>query len=302
MKKVVIALGGNAILKKGEESSIARQFENTKNALKPLINVIRNNSIVVSHGNGPQVGQLLLQDSNMPLDVLDAETEGQLGYLIQQSIYNLFRENRIKRNVVSILTQVLVDKKDNAFRNPSKFIGPFYNKKQAELLKKKGFIIKEDIGRGYRRVVASPKPLVIIEADIIRDLLSSNIIVIAAGGGGIPVNYQNNKLKGVEAVIDKDLASACLANGIKADTFIMITDVDKVYLNFKKKNQKALNKVKLNEIKRYYKEGHFPLGSMGPKIEAAINFLGNNGKNVIITNIKNIEKAINGKAGTIIER
>ena len=302
MKKVVIALGGNAILKKGEESSIARQFENTKNALKPLINVIRNNSIVVSHGNGPQVGQLLLQDSNMPLDVLDAETEGQLGYLIQQSIYNLFRENRIKRNVVSILTQVLVDKKDNAFRNPSKFIGPFYNKKQAELLKKKGFIIKEDIGRGYRRVVASPKPLVIIEADIIRDLLSSNIIVIAAGGGGIPVNYQNNKLKGVEAVIDKDLASACLANGIKADTFIMITDVDKVYLNFKKKNQKALNKVKLNEIKRYYKEGHFPSGSMGPKIEAAINFLSNNGKNVIITNIKNIEKAINGKAGTIIER
>jgi len=302
MKKVVIALGGNAILKKGEESSIARQFENTKNALKPLINVIRNNSIVVSHGNGPQVGQLLLQDSNMPLDVLDAETEGQLGYLIQQSIYNLFRENRIKRNVVSILTQVLVDKKDNAFRNPSKFIGPFYNKKQAELLKKKGFIIKEDIGRGYRRVVASPKPLVIIEADIIRDLLSSNIIVIAAGGGGIPVNYQNNKLKGVEAVIDKDLASACLANGIKADTFIMITDVDKVYLNFKKKNQKALNKVKLNEIKRYYKEGHFPPGSMGPKIEAAINFLSNNGKKVIITNIKNIEKAINGKAGTIIER
>src|SRR3989344_5612506 len=284
MKKVVIALGGNAILKKGEESSIARQFENTKNALKPLINVIRNNSIVVSHGNGPQVGQLLLQDSNMPLDVLDAETEGQLGYLIQQSIYNLFRENRIKRNVVSILTQVLVDKKD------------------AELLKKKGFIIKEDIGRGYRRVVASPKPLVIIEADIIRDLLSSNIIVIAAGGGGIPVNYQNNKLKGVEAVIDKDLASACLANGIKADPFIMITDVDKVYLNFKKKNQKSLNKVKLNEIKRYYKEGHFPPGSMGPKIEAAINFLGNNGKKVIITNIKNIEKAINGKAGTIIER
>ena len=302
MKKVVIALGGNAILKKGEESSIARQFENTKNALKPLIKVIKNNSVVISHGNGPQVGQLLLQDPNMPLDVLDAETEGQLGYLIQQSIYNLFRENRIKRNVVSILTQVLVDKKDNAFRNPSKFIGPFYNKKQAELLKKKGFIIKEDIGRGYRRVVASPKPLVIIEADIIRDLLSSNIIVIAAGGGGIPVNYQNNKLKGVEAVIDKDLASACLANGIKADTFIMITDVDKVYLNFKKKNQKALNKVKLNEIKRYYKEGHFPLGSMGPKIEAAINFLGNNGKNVIITNIKNIEKAINGKAGTIIER
>ena len=302
MKKVVIALGGNAILKKGEESSIARQFENTKNALKPLIKVIKNNSVVISHGNGPQVGQLLLQDPNMPLDVLDAETEGQLGYLIQQSIYNLFRENRIKRNVVSILTQVLVNKKDSAFRNQSKFIGPFYNKKQAELLKKKGFIIKEDIGRGYRRVVASPKPLVIIEADIIRDLLSSNIIVIAAGGGGIPVNYQNNKLKGVEAVIDKDLASACLANGIKADTFIMITDVDKVYLNFKKKNQKALNKVKLNEIKRYYKEGHFPPGSMGPKIEAAINFLSNNGKKVIITNIKNIEKAINGKAGTIIER
>jgi len=302
MKKVVIALGGNAILKKGEESSIAKQFENTKKALKPLMTIIKNNYVVFTHGNGPQVGQLLLQDPNMPLDVLDAETEGQLGYLIQQSIYNLFRENRIKRSVVSILTQVLVDKKDIAFKNPSKFIGPFYNKKEAELLKKKNFIIKEDIGRGYRRVVASPRPLIIIEADIIRDLLSNNIIVIAAGGGGIPVNYENNKLKGVEAVIDKDLASACLANGIKADTFIMITDINRVYLNFKKKNQKGLNKVKLNEIKRYYKEGHFPPGNMGPKIEAAINFLNNKGKKVIITNINNIEKAINGKAGTIIER
>ena len=302
MEKVVIAIGGNAILQKGEESSITKQFENTKKALKPLVTTIKNNSIVFIHGNGPQVGQLLLQDSNVPLDVLDAETEGQLGYLIQQSIYNLLRENRIKRSVVSILTQVLVNKKDNAFKKPTKFIGPFYNRKQAESLKKKNFIIKEDIGRGYRRVVASPKPLIIIESDIIRDLLSNNIIVIAAGGGGIPVHYEKNKLKGVEAVIDKDLASACLATGIKAEIFIMITDVDKVYLNFKKKNQKALNKVKLNEIKRYYKEGHFPPGSMGPKIEAAINFLSNNGKKVIITNIKNIEKAINGKAGTIIER
>jgi len=298
----VIALGGNAILKKGEDSSIAKQFENTQKALKPLITIIKNNSIVITHGSGPQVGQLLLQDPNMPLDVLDAETEGQLGYLIQQCIYNLFRENKIKRNVVSILTQVLINKKDNAFKNPSKFIGPFYNKKQSELLKKKGFIIKEDIGRGYRRVVASPKPLIIIEADVIRDLLNKNIVVIAVGGGGIPVNYENNKLKGVEAVIDKDLASACLANGIKADTFIMITDVDKVYLNFKKKNQQELNGVKLSELKRYYKEGHFPAGSMGPKIEAAINFLNNKGKKVIITNINNIEKALKGRAGTIIER
>ena len=266
MKKVVIALGGNAILKKGEESSIAKQFENTKKALKPLMTIIKNNYVVFTHGNGPQVGQLLLQDPNMPLDVLDAETEGQLGYLIQQSIYNLFRENRIKRSVVSILTQVLVDKKDIAFKNPSKFIGPFYNKKEAELLKKKNFIIKEDIGRGYRRVVASPRPLIIIEADIIRDLLSNNIIVIAAGGGGIPVNYENNKLKGVEAVIDKDLVCDCLDNGIKADTFIMITDINRVYLNFKKKNQKGLNKVKLNEIKRYYKKKNFSPGNMVPKI------------------------------------
>ena len=302
MKKVVIAIGGNAILKRGEGSSIAKQFKNTQNALKPLINIIKENLIVISHGNGPQVGQLLLQIPNMPLDVLDAETEGQLGYLIQQSLKNLFIENKLNRNVVSILTQVLVDKKDRAFKDPTKFIGPFYNKKQSELLKKKGFIIKADIGRGYRRVVASPRPLMIIESDVIRDLLSKNIVVIAGGGGGIPVCYQKNKLKGIEAVIDKDLASACLANGIKADLFIMITDVDKVYLNFNKKNQKGLSKTKLNEIKRYYKEGHFPAGNMGPKMEAAINFLNNKGKKVIITNISNIEKALNGKAGTIIEK
>lgn len=309
MEKVVIALGGNAILKKGEKETYSTLTKNVRNTFKSLIPLLKNNKIIVTFGNGPEIGFLAIQNEmakskvpEMPLNVLGAESQGLIGYIIEEQLLTQFRLNNIKRSVATIITQVLVNKKDNAFKNPSKFIGPFYNKKQAELLKKKDFIIKEDIGRGYRRVVPSPKPLIIIESDVIRDLLSKNIIVIAAGGGGIPVSYENNKLKGVEAVIDKDLASACLANGIKADTFIMITDVDKVYLNFKRKNQKELNKVKLNEIKRYYKEGHFPAGNMGPKIEAAINFLSNKGKKVIITDIKSIEKAINGKAGTIIEK
>ncbi|OIO80413.1 hypothetical protein AUJ84_03575 [Candidatus Pacearchaeota archaeon CG1_02_32_132] len=296
--KVVIALGGNAILKKGDKPTIKAQIENTRRVLKKLFPLIKNNKAVITHGNGPQAGYLLLQQEKgigMPLDVLDAETEGQIGYLIQQILYNLLQKNKVKKNVVTVLTQVLVDKNDTAFSKPSKFVGPFYTKPQAGKLKNK-FRIKEDIGRGYRRVVASPRPLEIIESGVINNILNYSF-VIAVGGGGIPVVKERNELKGIDAVVDKDLASQCLADSINADILVMITDIDRVYLNYKQKNQKGLDKASLKEIRKYYLEGHFPPGSMGPKIEAAINFLENGGKKVIITNVENI----NGK-GTVIVR
>ena len=296
--KVVIALGGNAILKKGDKPTIKAQIENTRRVLKKLFPLIKNNKAVITHGNGPQAGYLLLQQEKgigMPLDVLDAETEGQIGYLIQQILYNLLQKNKVKKNVVTVLTQVLVDKNDTAFSKPSKFVGPFYTKPQAGKLKNK-FSPQEDIGRGYRRVVASPRPLEIIESGVINNILNYSF-VIAVGGGGIPVVKERNELKGIDAVVDKDLASQCLADSINADILVMITDIDRVYLNYKQKNQKGLDKASLKEIRKYYLEGHFPPGSMGPKIEAAINFLENGGKKVIITNVENI----NGK-GTVIVR
>ncbi len=283
MKKIVIALGGNAILKKGEKPTTETQAKNTKKALEKLFPAVGKNKVVITHGNGPQVGYLLMQQ-NAPLDVLDAETEGQIGYLIQQNLQNLFRKNNIKKNIATILTQVLVDDKDESFKNPTKFVGQFYTKKEAKKLKRK-FIIKEDFGRGWRRVVPSPKPIEIIESKVIENLLDLGVVVIAAGGGGIPVTDKNGILDGVEAVVDKDLASACLANSIKADELWMITDIDKVYLNYRRKGEIGLKKVGLDELKKYFAEGHFPAGSMGPKIEAAIEFLSSGGKRVLITDI-----------------
>ena len=245
MKTIVIALGGNAILKKGEKVTIDIQLKNTRKALEQLFPIIKNNKVVITHGNGPTVGYLLMQNEMakskvpvMPLDVLDAETEGQIGYLIQQNLQNLFRKNKLKRNIVTVLTQVLVFEEDKAFENPTKFIGPFYTKKEAEKLKRR-FVIKEDFGRGWRRVVASPKPIKIIESEAIEKMLNDKMIVIAVGGGGIPVINEDNKLQGIEAVVDKDLASACLANSINAGTLIIITDIDRVYLNYKKKDERG---------------------------------------------------------------
>jgi len=281
--KVVIALGGNALLKKGERPSIETQEMNTERAMKKLFPIIKKNKVVITHGNGPQAGYLLLQQEKagikMPLDVIDAETEGQIGYLIQQNLHNLFKE---KKEVVTVLTQVLVDKKDSAFRNPTKFVGSFYNAREAKKLGKK-FIIKKDSNRGYRRVVPSPKPIKVIETKIIDDILDDNAIVIAAGGGGILVVKMARGLDGVEAVIDKDRASQCLATSIKADQLIMITDTNGVYYNYNKKGQRHLGKIKLKEIKKYYKEEQFPAGSMGPKVESAIRFLEKGGKKVIIS-------------------
>jgi carbamate kinase len=308
-KKVVIALGGNAILRKGQKAHVDSMISNVDRALTKLFPLIKENRVAITHGSGPQVGMLLLKNElakkggkvpTIPLDILDAEIEGQLGYLIQQSLQNIFRKKDLDRNIVTVLTQVLVDKADPGFRKPTKFVGPFYTKREADKLRKR-FKIREDVGRGWRRVVPSPKPIEIIESRVIKKLLKTSI-VIAAGGGGIPVVQKGVQIDGVEAVVDKDLASACLANSIKANTFIMITDVDKVYLNYKKKDQRALGKVSLREIKRYHAAGHFPSGNMGPKVQAAINFLSKKGKKVIITDIVNIDKALKGNGGTVVER
>lgn len=291
MSKIVIALGGNAILKKGEKPTIKTQEKNVRRALKSLLPLIRKNQVVITHGNGPQVGYLLMQQK-MPLDALGAETGGQIGYLIQQNLHNLLK----KRECVTLITQVLVDSRDGAFRRPEKFVGPFYRNKGSR------FTMKKDPRGGWRRVVASPKPIRIIEANAINSLLKNGNVVIAVGGGGVPVVERSGKLDGVEAVIDKDLASACLAKSIKADTLVMVTDIDGAYLNFGKHDEKLIQKANLLEIKRYYAAGHFPAGSMGPKIQAAINFLEGKGKKAVITDIKNIEEALKGKAGTILRR
>lgn len=306
METAVIALGGNAILRKGEKINFKNQYKNAKRALSYLSSIFKRYNIVLTHGSGPQVGSLLLQSEiskkkvpQMPLDVLDAEIQGQLGYVIEQSLINLLNKYRIKKSPISVLTQILVDKKDPSFRNPTKFVGPFYNKKQAEVLIKKGMRIKKDSNRGYRRVVPSPRPLRIMECNVIKRLVK-DYIVIAAGGGGIPVYKKNNILYGVEAVIDKDLASYVLARDIKADYFFILTGVDRAYLNYGKKNQKGIGELKVKDLKRYYNKGHFPEGNMGPKIEAAIRFLEDGGRIVIITKPELLEKAIKGKAGTII--
>ncbi|MDP4039494.1 MAG: carbamate kinase [Candidatus Pacearchaeota archaeon] len=295
MKKIVIALGGNALLKKGQKPNFETQERNVKNVLGKLFILIKNNQVVITHGNGPQAGYLLLKQE-VPLDLVDAETEGQIGYLIQQNLLNLFLRNNIKRDIVTILTQVLVDSEDGAFKNPSKFIGPFYTKSQADKLRKK-FKVEKDSNRGWRRVVASPKPIKIIEDKIVKKLLYGKAVVIAGGGGGIPVVIGKKGFEGVECVVDKDLASEVLASSINADELIIITDVPSVYLNYGKKNQKKLGKVNLKDLKKYFYEGHFSAGSMGPKIEAAIKFLENGGKKVIITDIDSI-----GKRWTLIVR
>ncbi|MBI2667260.1 carbamate kinase [Candidatus Woesearchaeota archaeon] len=307
MKKILIALGGNAILRKGEDGSYNRLINHIRDTYRQLLPIIENNKVVITFGNGPQVGILAIQNelaknkfSQMPLDVIGAESQGWLGYLLEKELINILKENKIKRDVITIFSQVLVDKKDKAFKNPTKFIGPFY--KKHELHKLKGYKIKKDPRQGYRRVVPSPNPIEVIEKNVIKRLVDNKTIVITCGGGGIPVYKKNNELIGVEAVIDKDLASECLASSLKFDEMIIITDINKVAINYKKPNQKFINKLKLKEAEKYLKEGQFPSGSMGPKIEASINFLEKNGKKVIITNIQNIGKSIKGLNGTIITK
>ena len=292
--KIVIALGGNALLKKGDKQNISTQLSNARKALKSLLPIMKKNKTVITHGNGPQVGNILIRVARskgraypIPLDVAVAESEGELGYIIEQSLLNL--EPRV--NAVSILTQVQVDKKDKAFNDPAKPVGPFFRQK------KKG--MKEDAGKGYRLVVPSPEPLRIIECNSIKKLLDSGFIVIAAGGGGIPVIKVKEGFKGIEAVIDKDKASSCLANDIDADTLLILTDVPCAYTDFRGK-KRPIRSISANEAEHLLDQGEFAEGSMKPKIEAAIKFLNKKGRTAIITNPSKALEALRGGAGTTI--
>lgn len=297
MKKIaVVALGGNALLRGNEIGTIQQQEKNTYDTCVNLIKLLRDDyNIVITHGNGPQVGNIMLRNEagynnykipKMPLDICVADSQGGIGYMIERQIQNLFKELKIKKNVVTLVTQVLVDKNDPAFQNPTKPVGAFYLKEEADLLARvNDFVFKEDPRkRGWRRVVPSPQPKDILNKKIIKELVKKGNIVIASGGGGIPVyRAEDNKLYGVEAVIDKDNASALLALEIGADAFFILTDVPNVYINFHKPEQKALDIITVDEAQKYFDEGQFSAGSMGPKILAAINFVRNGGKETIIT-------------------
>jgi len=315
MKKrsvVVIALGGNALIMEGQRGTIAEQFENTRKSLDGIVYCLKQGyGVVITHGNGPQVGNLLLmveasrnQVPELSLGVCVADTEGAIGYMIQQSLTNRLRKEGLDRCVVTVLTQVIVDKHDTAFSNPTKPIGPFFTREDAERFRKeKGWHIVEDSHRGYRRVVASPDPLKVVEDRAVRGLLEAGDIVIAVGGGGIPVIMkEDGDLEGVDVVVDKDLASSVLARDIKADCLMMITGVEYVFLNFKQPNERALKALTVKEAERYLKEGHFPPGSMGPKIQAAINFLNWGGEVAIIAAIDKVKEALEGITGTKITK
>lgn len=307
-EKIVLAIGGNAILKENQKGTIEEQRENINNSCDAILDLIEKDyTVIITHGNGPQVGNALIKGElaanvvpKFPLDVCNAETQGNIGYLIQQAFYNAMKDKGINKAISTVVTQVVVDKEDSAFNNPTKPVGPFYTKEQAETqASEKSIIFVEDSGRGYRRVVPSPMPKKIIEKETIEALVDKGILVITTGGGGIPViEKDNGKLEGVEAVIDKDFASALLAAEVKADYFFLLTGVEQVAINFGKPNQENLLELKVEDALRYMEEGQFPKGSMGPKIHAAIYFLEKGGKNVIITSIDKLEEALEGKTGT----
>ena len=296
--RIVIALGGNALLRRGEEMTAENQRKNIQLAVKSLAPIAGQNELVISHGNGPQVGLLSLQSAaykeveEYPLDILGAQTEGMIGYMIEQELGNLLP---IEIPIASILTMVEVDPEDPAFDNPTKPIGPIYTKEEAEKLKKeKGWSIKLD-GEHWRRVVASPEPHRIFQLRPIHWLLEKNTIVICAGGGGIPTIYnKEGNLEGVEVVIDKDRASSLLAFELEADVLIMATDTEGVYLDWGTDSEKIISETTPEEIKKY----DFDIGSMGPKVEAACSFVVRSGQRAVIGSLKDIEKMVNGTAGT----
>lgn len=309
-KTAVVALGGNAISKEGEEDTIPKQFENTNKSLTSIVELIKEDyHLAITHGNGPQVGNAILRVEMarskapaLPLYICVADTEGGMGFMVEQCLKNRLKNEGINREVVTVITQVIVDKNDPAIKNPTKFIGQFYSKEEAEsFAKERGWVMKKDSNRGYRRVVPSPVPKEIVEKKTIKTLVENGAVVIAAGGGGIPVFYDENvTLQGIEGVIDKDRASAVLARDIQAELLLILTGVEKVFLNFGTLLQKELDKITLAEAKQFLAEGHFPPGSMGPKIEAAISFLEAGGKEVIITSIDKAHEAVSGNAGTKI--
>lgn len=311
MKKLVIALGGNALQEAGKPATAQAQLEVVEKTSEYIADIVeRGYEVIVAHGNGPQVGRIVIQNEAasastpaMPFDVCGAMSQGMIGYHIQQGLSKVLRHRGINKNVVTVVTQVVVDKDDPKFKAPSKPIGPFYTEEEAKAIAaEKGYTMKEDAGRGWRRVVASPLPVEIVELDAVKTLNDAGFVVVTVGGGGIPVvRNEAGDLEGVAAVIDKDLASEKLARDMDADALVILTAVEKVSINFKKPDQKDLDRMSAAEAKQYIKEGHFAPGSMLPKIEAALNFVESKpGRIAIITSLDKAVDAIEGRAGTTI--
>ncbi len=305
---IVIALGGNAILRAREKGTYNEQMANVSATSANLAKLVMGNfRVVITHGNGPQVGNLLIQHAAaqnqvpaLPMDACGAQSQGQIGYMMQQTMRQHLRAAGSVVDVGTLVTQVEVDAADPAFAKPTKPVGPFYDAATAERMRSQGYCVIEDSGRGYRRVVPSPIPQHIVEINIVRALAKAGIVAIAAGGGGVPVVATEAGYKGVEAVIDKDMAGSLLAHELDADLFVVLTDVSRVCLHYKQPDQEELKSMSLSQAHRYLSEGHFAAGSMGPKVLACMKFIERGGKQAIITNPASILEAVKGEAGTVI--
>ena len=309
--KLLVSLGGNAILKHGQKGTAEEQAVNVQNTAKHLAAILRRGErIAITHGNGPQVGNILLQNEiaketlpPMPLDICGAESQGMIGYMLQRALRGELESGGFKVPVATIVSQTLVDAGDPAFKNPTKPVGPFYTATEAqELRESKGWQMISDSGRGYRRIVPSPIPLDILEKETIIRLFETGTVVISAGGGGAPVVRDvDGRIRGVEAVLDKDRTAALLGRILGVETLLILTDVERVFINYGKPNQRTLDKITLQDCKKYLAEGQFPAGSMGPKIESAVSFLSDStGKRVSIASLEMAEEALQGRAGTTI--
>ncbi len=310
-KTALVAVGGNSLIRAGEQGTTAEQLANASRTARALVNLIRlGYRLVITHGNGPQVGAQLLRSErssnvvySQGLDVCGAASQGEIGYLLEQSLRNELETAGISVPVVSLVTQTVVSADDPAMQHPTKPIGPFYSRATAEQKRRTlGWHIVEDAARGYRRVVPSPEPLEIVELDVIRSLIAREMLVICAGGGGIPVVRVDGQLHGTEAVIDKDRASALLAIELAVDLFAISTDTDYVYLNYKKPTQTPLTSVTVKQLEQHHRAGHFPPGNMGPKVESVIDFLRRGGTEAVITSFDHLCDAVAGHAGTHIVR
>ncbi|HOC23128.1 MAG TPA: carbamate kinase [Anaerolineaceae bacterium] len=306
----IVAVGGNALIKDNQHKTVQDQYAAAVDTMAHIADMIAEGwNVVVTHGNGPQVGFILRRSElsahelhEVPLDYCGADTQGSIGYMFQQALYNEFVRRKMQKSAVTVVTQTIVDRNDPAFQNPTKPIGSFMDEEQAKMrMEKDGWTVVEDAGRGWRRVVPSPIPLRIVEADAINALIDKGFVVIGVGGGGIPViETPEGNLVGVEAVIDKDFGAAILASMLKADLFLISTAVEKVAINFNKPNQQWLDQMTAAEARQYIAEGHFAKGSMLPKIQAILKYLDNGGKKALITDPAHIKDALNGKTGTWI--
>jgi len=307
MKSLLIAVGGNSLIRAGEKGTVVEQLANARRTASAIVGLIRDGyHLVVTHGNGPQVGAQLLRSERaadqvpgQTLDVCGASSQGEIGYILAQSLQDELAASGLHVPVVSLVTQSIVSASDPAMTHPTKPIGPFYSRAQAEERQRQlGWNIVEDAARGYRRVVPSPEPVEIVELEVIRSLMNQGVLVVGCGGGGIPVVRKKGTLHGIEAVIDKDRASALLAAELAVDVFAISTDTDYVYLDYKKPTQRPLTSVTTGELADHLHAGHFPPGNMGPKVESALQFLRAGGKEVIITSYEHLHEAISGHAGT----